>query len=61
MSVIRVGSTSKYADGWDHIFGGSAEKTKTRATTAKRAGKKRTKKAVKKATAKTAKKKSKRR
>jgi hypothetical protein len=23
MSVIRVGSTGKYADGWDHIFGGT--------------------------------------
>ena len=23
MSVIRVGSTGKYADGWDHIFSGS--------------------------------------
>jgi hypothetical protein len=22
MSLIRVGSTSKYADGWDSIFGG---------------------------------------
>lgn len=22
MSVIRVGSTSKYAEGWDTIFGG---------------------------------------
>lgn len=22
MSVIRVGSTGKYADGWDAIFGG---------------------------------------
>jgi len=22
MSVIRVGSTGKYAEGWDHIFGG---------------------------------------
>jgi len=22
MSVIRVGSTSKYAEGWDSIFGG---------------------------------------
>lgn len=23
MSVIRVGSTGKYADGWEQIFGGA--------------------------------------
>lgn len=26
MSVIRVGSTGKYADGWDQIFGGAGGK-----------------------------------
>jgi hypothetical protein len=27
MSVIRVGSTSKYADGWDAVFGRSRSGT----------------------------------
>ncbi len=48
MSVIRVGSTSRYAEGWAAIFGGKAAKTK-------RAGKKT--KAVKKPATKKAKKK----
>lgn len=25
MSVIRLGSTSKYADGWEQIFGGGGK------------------------------------
>jgi hypothetical protein len=27
MSVIRVGSTGKYAAGWENIFGGSKKKS----------------------------------
>lgn len=23
MSIIRVGSTGRYADGWEHVFGGT--------------------------------------
>ena len=38
MSVVRVGSTSKYAENWATIFGG---------TTARKAGKKVAKKPVK--------------
>jgi len=41
MSVIRVGSTHKYADGWDLVFGGSRGRKsaakKPRPTTAKQA------------------------
>lgn len=43
MSVIRVGSTSKYAEGWAAIFGsGASKKTKPKAKNAVRkpAGKK---------------------
>ncbi|MCE9631685.1 MAG: hypothetical protein K8S94_13340 [Planctomycetia bacterium] len=36
MSVIRVGSTTKYADGWDTVFGG--RKTAVKKTAAKKAG-----------------------
>jgi hypothetical protein len=58
MSLIRVGSTSTYANGWDAIFGGSGSGkrtvTKKTATKAKKAP-------VTKATKKTAKKKAKRR
>ena len=43
MSVIRVGSTEKYAAGWDAIFGGrkATKKAAKKAAkkTAKRAGK----------------------
>lgn len=52
MSVIRVGSTGKYAEGWDLIFGGarSATKkgraTKTKKTVATKAGGKAKKKAA---------------
>lgn len=53
MSVIRVGSTSKYADGWDHIFSGG-KKPATKAAATPKAAKKAaapagTKKAGKKA------------
>ena len=39
MSLIRVGSTSTYADGWEQIFGGGG-KAGTRKTAAKRPAKK---------------------
>lgn len=54
MSVIRVGSTSKYAEGWDSIFGGGkAGKTTTAAkkpgtASAAKAGKKQASRAAKK-------------
>jgi hypothetical protein len=49
MSVIRVGSNSKYADGWSNVFGSSkASAGKTAAKASKKSAKKRTKKAVKK-------------
>ena len=58
MSVIRVGSTGKYADGWEQIFGGAGGRSgKPRAKKAKGKAKKAT---ASKATApKAAKKKSK--
>lgn len=41
MSVIRVGSTSTYAQNWDAIFGGKkATKTKAKKKTAKKKAKK---------------------
>jgi hypothetical protein len=49
MSVIRVGSNSKYADGWSNVFGSSkASSGKTAAKASTKSGKKGTKKAVKK-------------
>jgi len=49
MSVIRVGSNSKYADGWSNVFGSSkASAGKTAAKASKKSAKKGTKKAVKK-------------
>lgn len=39
MSVIRVGSTSTYAEGWEQIFGGAGGKPGRRKTTAKRPAK----------------------
>lgn len=43
MSIVRVGSTSPYAAGWDHVFGGSRSKTTSRTKKAgariKKAGK----------------------
>jgi hypothetical protein len=44
MSVIRVGSTGKYAAGWDAIFSGSKGKSSVR----KKAAAKKASKAVKK-------------
>lgn len=37
MSVIRVGSTTQYADGWEQIFGGPGGKAGTRKKAAKQA------------------------
>lgn len=51
MSVIRVGSTEKYADNWDNIFGGK-KKSAGKKTAAKGSAKKLTKKTTKKATKK---------
>jgi len=56
MSVIRVGSTSKYADGWDSIFGGrratkataSARKPAKAAKPAPKAAKKKASRVAKK-------------
>ncbi len=49
MSVMRVGSTKKFSDGWDKIFGG-AKKPKKAAAGSKSVAKKKTakKKAAKK-------------
>jgi len=41
MSIIRVGTTKKFADGWDAIFGGKKKSpTKKAARSRKKAGKK---------------------
>jgi hypothetical protein len=50
MSVIRVGSTEKYAAGWEAIFGGRKAAKKT--TAKKAAAKKAKKPAAKKSAAK---------
>ena len=52
MSILRVGSTDKYADGWDAAFGTGKKKTavkkkvtaKKKATPKKKASKKTSKK-----------------
>jgi hypothetical protein len=51
MSVIRVGSTSRYAEGWAAIFAGKSAKKAAKKPVAKKS------KAVKKPVAKKAKKK----
>jgi len=50
MSLIRVGSTSKYADGWDAVFGGgkATPRKQGRPTSRKAAAAKPAKKAAKK-------------
>lgn len=49
MSVIRVGSNSKYADGWSNVFASSkASSGKTATKSVTKSAKKGTKKAVKK-------------
>lgn len=35
MSIVRVGTTKKYADNWDNIFGGSGARTMTKKKSAK--------------------------
>jgi hypothetical protein len=45
MSVIRVGSTGTYAEGWEAIFGGGTRAVRKQASTPQKAVKK---KAVKK-------------
>jgi hypothetical protein len=35
VSVIRVGSTNKYAEGWDSIFGGGKKPAAAKAKAAK--------------------------
>lgn len=46
MSVIRVGSNEKFAEGWDKIFSGpkkkTAKKTAAKKVTPKKAAKKKT-------------------
>lgn len=37
MSIIRVGTTKKYADGWDAIFGGKRKPAKKAAPSGKKA------------------------
>jgi len=56
MSVIRVGSTSTYADGWESIFGGATggakrakKKSAAKASKKKAAGKRAAKKPANKA------------
>jgi hypothetical protein len=57
MSVIRVGSTGTYAEGWESIFGGGKGAARPKASAPKKAA---PKKAVKKKAAAQRKKKSKR-
>jgi hypothetical protein len=40
MSVIRVGSTGTYAEGWEAIFGGGKATARTKAIAPKKAAKK---------------------
>jgi len=40
MSIIRVGSTSSYAEGWEAIFGGAGGKRSGKAAAKKSAAKK---------------------
>lgn len=52
MTILRVGSNEKYAEGWDRAFGGSTKKkakTSKTAKSAKAAKKKTAKKKAKKA------------
>jgi len=57
MSVIRVGSTEKYSDNWDNIFGGKKKSASKKKSVAKKSTKKTTKKATKKTKKSTRKKK----
>lgn len=40
MSVIRVGSTGTYAEGWEAIFGGGKGAARQKASASKKASKK---------------------
>jgi hypothetical protein len=40
MSITRVGSTKRFAEGWDNIFSGGGKKKSSKNATAKSAGKK---------------------
>ena len=42
MSIIRVGTTKKYADGWDAIFGGKRKPTERKSATSARKRSKKT-------------------
>jgi hypothetical protein len=42
MSVIRVGSSSTYATGWDAIFGGATRRTGTKKAVVKKPATKKT-------------------
>ncbi|MFM8379933.1 MAG: hypothetical protein ACKOB1_11490 [Planctomycetia bacterium] len=44
MSVVRVGSTSQYAENWAAIFGGTKPKKAKKAKAVKKAAKKKAKK-----------------
>ena len=52
MSVIRVGSTEKYAAGWDAIFGGRKSANAAKKASPKKAVKKAKKPTAKKSAAK---------
>ena len=57
MTIIRVGATKKYSDGWDSAFGKGGKKTKPAAVAKKTAKKTTAKASTKKKTAKKSKKK----
>ncbi|MEX2187400.1 MAG: hypothetical protein WD875_11420 [Pirellulales bacterium] len=44
MTIVRVGSNQKYADGWDQVFGKAKGKKKPAKPAAKKAGAKKAKK-----------------
>lgn len=48
MSIIRVGSNAKFADGWEKAFGGKGGKASATKTKGKPSPKKAAKKAAKK-------------
>jgi hypothetical protein len=57
VTIIRVGATKKYSDGWDSAFGKGGKKTKPAAVAKKTAKKTAAKASTKKKTAKKSKKK----
>lgn len=48
MSVVRVGSTQKFADGWENVFGGGNKSPVKKPSATKKASKKTAKPAAKK-------------